>query len=295
MDESNQSDYASDLSADEKGEVESAAKRAEKVGDPARDARMWLLNTHRATLCTTAAKPTVEGFPFGSIVPFAIDRCGKPYIMIAEIAAHTANLKRDPRAALMVSDPEATGDPQASWRITLIGSMKRICVGEGARAKYPQSIQVTEEEHDDLHRRYVERVPKAEQYIRQHSFSYWRMEDVNVVRYIAGFGRICWIDGHEILRDPLGGGLEAAAQGAIDHMNEDHSSNMIEMCEGLYGFRPETAEMVDLDAAGFHLATKGPERSLFFSFNQEIDSSTLRFAVIDVLKRARVKMKTQEG
>ena len=292
MDESNQSDYASELSADEKKEVESAAKRAEKVSDPAEDARTWLLNTHRATLCTTAAKPSIEGFPFGSIVPFAIDRCGKPYIMIADIAAHTANLRRDPRAALMVSNPEAIGDPQASWRITLIGSMKRICASESAYAKYPQSIQVTAEEHDELHRRYVERVPEADQYIRQHSFFYWRMEDVSIVRYIAGFGRICWIDGHKILREPLGGGLESSAQGAIDHMNEDHSANMIEMCEGLYGFKPETAEMFDLDATGFHISTKGPERSLFFSFNQEIDSSTLRLAVIDVLKRARTRLNT---
>ena len=294
MDKSNQSDYDSELNPNEKREVERAAQHAEKVSDPAEDARTWLLNTHRATLCTTAAKPSVEGFPFGSIVPFAIDRFGKPFIMIAEIAAHTSNLKRDPRAALMVSDPEAIGDPQASWRITLIGVMKRICFSESTHTKYPQSILVTAEEHDELHRRYLERVPGADQYIRQHSFSYWRMEDVSIVRYIAGFGRICWIDGREILRDPLGGGLKSSAQGAIDHMNEDHSANMIEMCEGLYGFRPEVAEMFDLDATGFHISTKEPERSLFFSFHQEIDSSTLRLAVIDVLKRARAILRSQE-
>ena len=283
-----------ELTTQERQEIDSAARRAQRVGEPAADVRRWLLENFRATLCTTAAKPSIAGHPFGSIVPFAIDRYGKPYIMIAEIAAHTANLKKDARAAIMVSDPEASGDPQASWRITLIGQMKRILV-EGSESRFKESaVHVSQEEHDDLHRRYVERVPQADGYIQQHDFSYWRMEEVVSVRYIAGFGRICWIDGSEIIRDPLGGGLESAAQPAIDHMNEDHHGNMIEMCQGLYGFTPESAQMFELDAAGFHIATQGPDRSLFFSFGREIDASSLRVAVINVLKRARATATSSE-
>ena len=286
----NESDQ--ELSSQELKEIESASQRAQRVGDPAADVRQWLLENFRATLCTTAAKPLIAGHPFGSIVPFAIDRYGKPYLMIAEIAAHTANLKQDPRAALMVSDPSAAGDPQASWRITLIGSMKRISV-EGSEHRFKSSaVQVSQDEYDDMHRRYVERVPQADGYIKQHDFSYWRMEEIVSVRYIAGFGRICWVEGQDVLREPLGGGLESAAQPAVDHMNEDHHHNMIEMCQGLYGFSPKSAKMFDLDATGFHVATQEPERSLFFSFEREIDAQSLRVAVIDVLKRARAAIRS---
>ena len=280
-----------DLSIEEQNEIKEAAQRAQKVSDPAANVRQWLLENHRATLCTTAAKSSIMGYPFGSIVPFAIDANGRPYIMIAEIAAHTANLKTDSRAALMVSDPKTIGDPQASWRVTLIGNMKRILV-EGEDHNYKSSaVTVSLDEYNDLHRRYVERVPQAINYTKQHNFCYWRMEDLVTVRYIAGFGRICWIDGQEVLRNPLGGGLDKSAQAAVDHMNEDHRENIIEMCEGLYGFKPESAQMLGLDASGFHVVTEGPQRDLFFSFEREIDAKSLRVAVIDVLKKARARLK----
>ena len=275
------------LNSEEQLEIEDAAQRANRISDPAVDVRQWLIENSRATLCTTAAKSLIEGYPFGSIVPYALDASGRPFIMIAEIAAHTGNLKRDPRAALMVSDPNAIGDPQASWRVTLIGKMERL-LREGSKSRHTQrALTISIEDYDDLHRRYVERVPQAVGYIKQHDFSYWRMEEVMSVRYIAGFGRICWINGSEILRDPLGGGLRETIQNAVNHMNEDHESNMLEMCQGLYGFKPTSAKMFNLDATGFHLRTQGPDRSLFFSFGREIDARSLRSAVIDVLKKAR--------
>lgn len=280
-----------DLSIEEQEEIEEASHRAQQLSNPAENVRNWLLENHRATLCTTAAKPLIKGYPFGSIVPFAIDAIGRPYIMIAEIAAHTANLKKDSRAALMVSDPGAVGDPQASWRVTLIGNMKRILVEDDSNKYNSPVVEVSLNEYNDLHRRYIERVPQAISYTQQHNFSYWRMEELTTVRYIAGFGRICWIDGQDILRNPLGKGLEQSAQAAIDHMNEDHRENLIEMCEGLYGFKPKSAQMLGLDASGFHMITEEPQRDLFFSFRKEIDSSSLRVAVIDVLKRARAQLK----
>ena len=70
-------------------------------------------------------------------------------------------------------------------------------------------------------------------------------------------------------------------------MNEDHSQNMVEMCRGLYDFTPATAKMTALDATGFHIETTSPDRTVFFSFGHEIDSSLLKKAVIDVLRKAR--------
>ncbi len=251
--------------------IEQAAAAA-MADDPAALTREWLLQTHAGTLCTTTARRGLEGFPFGSVVPFALTPDGRPAILIAGIAAHTANLRRDPRASLFVRQPGLEGDPQKGWRVTVMGRWRRV---EDA------------DERADLHSRYVERVPFAEGYLKTHDFAYWVMQDVEAVRHIAGFGKICWLDGADILRDPMGEGLEEASAGAIDHMNEDHAHNMVEMCAGLYGFTPENAEMVGIDRTGFTVRTQAPERIVHFSFQREIRAEDLRVAVVDVLKRAR--------
>ena len=281
------SETTTTLTPSEQAEIDSAAKTAKRVGDPAADVRRWLLETHSATLCTASARPKLAGHPFGSVVPFAVDAQGRPVILIADIAAHTANLKRDPRASLFVSDAHAVGDPQASWRVSIMGRFERI-LPSGTDSRYAaEATLIDPTEYADLHARYLERVPAAEGYIKQHSFDYWRMEAIDTARYIAGFGRICWVDGDDVLRDPLGGGLDKAAQPAIEHMNEDHAGNMVEMCTGLYGFTPASATMVGLDATGFRVVTESPAREVFFGFGCEIDAKSLRVAVIDVLKRAR--------
>ncbi len=282
------SDATDKLTEAEQNEIDAAAEIAEKSGDPAGDVRRWLLETHNATLCTLSVKRKLNGFPFGSVVPYAVDAQGRPFILIADIAAHTANLKKDTRGTLFINDPHASGDPQGSWRVSLMGCFKRI-LPQGSDSRHLKSAKVIDEnEYADLHARYLERVPAADAYVKQHNFDYWRMEDVLKARYIAGFGRICWINGEDILRDPLGGGLAHAADGAVEHMNEDHANNMVEMCTGLYGFTPETAKMISLDATGFQIETTQPNRHVFFSFGKEIDAQTLRIAVIDVLKRARL-------
>ena len=41
-------------------------------------------------------------------------------------------------------------------------------------------------------------VPASDGYFKTHDFHFWRMKQVEQVRYIAGFGRICWFDGQEL-------------------------------------------------------------------------------------------------
>lgn len=283
------SDATNNLTKAEQQEIDAAAEIAEQSGDPAGDVRRWLLETHNGTLCTLSVKRNLDGFPFGSVVPYAVDAQGRPFILIADIAAHTANLKKDARGTLFINDPHASGDPQTSWRVSIMGRFERI-LPEGSDSRHLETAKVVDkDEYADLHARYLERVPAGDAYVKQHSFDYWRMEDVLKARYIAGFGRICWIDGDEILRDPMGGGLDTAASGAVAHMNEDHANNMVEMCTGLYGFTPKSAKMTSLDATGFQIETTQPNRHVFFSFGKEIDAQALRLAVIDVLKRARIQ------
>jgi len=64
--------------------------------------------TAMATLPTQSRKRT--GYPFGSLMPYALDPEGRPIFLISIMAMHTQNLKADPRASLFVGQV-ADGDP----------------------------------------------------------------------------------------------------------------------------------------------------------------------------------------
>ena len=57
------------------------------------------------TLSTLSRKR--EGFPFGSLMPYAVDGQGRPIFLISSMAMHTQNLKGDPRASLFVAQGAA--------------------------------------------------------------------------------------------------------------------------------------------------------------------------------------------
>ncbi len=237
--------------------------------DAAGNVRRWLLEHHSGVLGTVSRGEQLEGWPFLSVVPFALDAWGQPLLQLADIAQHTRNVNHDSRASLLVKEPTADADPQRGWRITLLGRLEAVAARH----------------HDEMLARFGERVPAAQAYALQHAFKFYRLT-IERVRYIAGFGRICWVPGERVLREPLGAGLQDAEAGAIKHMNADHHSSLLEMCEGLYGFTPERAAITQLDRAGFLVRTHNPERLVHFSFGRETTAGALRRDVIDVLARA---------
>ena len=171
------------------------------------EARAWLAAGTQASLGTLSADPASEGWPFQSIVPYALDERGRPLLLLAGIAQHTRNLARDPRASLLVCQPDAP-DPQAGWRLTLLGRMRRLRrtgraarASDGSDAAAPVGDDASDEEmgeaaYEALVDRYRARVPSAGSYLEagSHGFRLWRMSEVTRVRAIGGFGRIAWID-----------------------------------------------------------------------------------------------------
>ena len=53
------------------------------------------------------------GFPFGSMMPYAADNFGRPVFFVSSMAMHTHNLRQDPRASLLITQPDVSGDPWA--------------------------------------------------------------------------------------------------------------------------------------------------------------------------------------
>ena len=284
------------IMSDENDESNRAAeKNARSHSEPAQDVHQWLEDVHFATLSTISQFEGIEGFPIGSVAPFAVDSDGKPYILIAEIAAHTKNLLASDKMNLFIRNPESQGDPQTSWRASIIGNMKRI-VSPRNKDKFseehlPNCIEVTAEEEAVLLARYSERVPHADRYLNVHNFSFWKMESILKVRYIAGFGRICWISGEEmeIEKDSE---LEDIKQSSIEHMNEDHEDSMITLCEGSHSFVPERVELVDIEPRGILMQTYGPDRLVYSSFGKSISASDLRVEIVQLIKKARANLQS---
>ena len=66
----------------------------------------------------------MEGYPFGSVVPYVLDHEACPVLLISRLAEHTKNLAGDARASLLINDPG--DDVQAQARVTLLGTAERV-------------------------------------------------------------------------------------------------------------------------------------------------------------------------
>jgi hypothetical protein len=87
----------------------------QSANEAARETRRHLLREARfGTLATI----NENGYPFASLVTFALDRAETPFILVSRLSGHTKHLLMDPRCSLLVGDP-GKGDPLAHARITI--------------------------------------------------------------------------------------------------------------------------------------------------------------------------------
>jgi putative heme iron utilization protein len=120
------------------------------------------------------------GFPFGSLMPYALDAQGRPIFLISTMAMHTQNLQADARASLFVTEPDASGDPLGSSRVTLIGSVSKV----------------PEEDLSATREVYLKGYPESKYWVDFDDFFFYRM-DVLDVYYVGGFGVMGWVAASE--------------------------------------------------------------------------------------------------
>jgi len=116
------------------------------------------------------------GTPYGSVTSYALSAGGAPLLLLSALAAHTHNLRADPRAGLFVGDHSAAADPQAGARLSLMGRAEAVADGDVP----------------DARARYVARWPRSVDTLALSDFSFWRF-DIEEARFIAGFGDIRWL------------------------------------------------------------------------------------------------------
>jgi putative heme iron utilization protein len=238
----------------------------------AKEALQFLRTTQSGVLSTFSTK--FKGYPFGSVAPFVLDHSGQPVILISTIAEHTKNIIANPKVSLLVFAGD--DDLQANARLTLIGEAKLIA-----------------KEDADLRARYLRYLPQAASYFDMHDFSFYRIE-IAQVRYIAGFGKMGWVEGGDILRLETTENSKLSAQetAIIDHMNADHVHSLIAYSKHFHQVIATHAEMLGIDTDGFDVKISDvADNSQILRFNFELaihDAQSARAALVNMSKEAKV-------
>ncbi|WP_036299871.1 HugZ family protein [Methylotenera sp. L2L1] len=231
------------------------------------DARQFLRSTRTAILSTHSTK--FEGYPFGSVAPFVLDHQCQPIILISNIAEHTKNIAANPKVSLLVF--AGAEDLQANARLTLLGSANAINKNEDA----------------NLRERYLRYLPQASGYFDMHDFAFYRIK-IETARYIAGFGKMGWLSGDDLINDiPTDALLANQEAQIIAHMNTDHADSLIRYCQHVHGVQATHASMLGIDCDGFDVhATVGDKTTIFrFNFETKIhDAQSARAALVSLSK-----------
>jgi putative heme iron utilization protein len=115
------------------------------------------------------------GWPFASVVAYALSAEAEPLLLLSELAEHTRNLRAEPRASLLVTDSAAAADPLAGSRLTLLGTIQPT-TSDTARSAY------------------LARHPPASDYLQMGDFHLYVLT-LSEARYVGGFGDMGWLDG----------------------------------------------------------------------------------------------------
>jgi len=185
---------------------------------------------------------------------------------------HTQNLQADPRSSLLVTQPEASGDPLGASRVTLLGNV----------------LQIPEPEVIAARNLYLARHANSKNWVDFEDFSFYRMEVMDVY-YVGGFGVMGWVSALEYSHgrpDPLA----EVASDIIQHMNTDHGEALTLLARAFAGIESKEAAMTSVDRLGFHMRLKtqdGP-RGARIAFAREVATpAEARSVLIEMVAQAR--------
>jgi len=224
------------------------------------------------TITTVSRK--VPGYPFGSLMPFAIDAAGRPIFLISSMAMHTQNLQADPRASLFVvqaAEGAANGDPLGTARATLVGDVLPVPSADLAEAR-------------EL---YLARYENSRSWVDFKDFSFFRLDPLDLY-YVGGFGVMGWVtaqDYHSAKVDPLA----PYVPGILRHMNADHVPAMIQLAKTHANLDATEAIMTAVDRLGFFLRLKTAKgmKGTRINFLREVQSpDETRKVLVEMVRAA---------
>ncbi len=260
---------------------EGPVARPSSIPEPsyAERARTLVHREHIGSLSTLSRKQ--PGWPFGSVMPYAVDSQGQPIFLISTMAVHTQNLLQDPRASLLITqsppwtggiEGRREGDPLGMARVTLMGRVSRV----------------PKEELPWVRERYLAGYENARYWVDFDDFAFYWMDIVDVY-FVGGFGMMGWITAEEYYRaepDPLAD----VAAGILQHMNTDHADSLILLAKVFGNIAAEEAVMTSVDRLGFQLRLKTGEQvyGTRIPFIREVRTpQEARTVLVEMVRQAR--------
>lgn len=232
-------------------------------------ARTLLARSDHGVLATLDA----HGYPYTSVVELLTLEEGDTLFLLSDLAEHTKNLRRDPKASLLVATDLGSKHVLAGERLSLIGTLH-----EGG---------------SDHRGAYLKRHPDAAAYVDFSDFQFYRLCPERAY-YIGGFGRMGWADA-ESYRAAQPDLLLSAAPGIIRHMNEDHEHNLVGYARAFAGLEWVTnATVRSVDRYGFDVEVTGERegeekvKTIRLSFKEPVSSpQEVREEMVRLAKEAR--------
>jgi heme iron utilization protein len=228
-----------------------------------------LVRSHHRAYLGTAMRPDAPdaGAPYASLVLAAVDHDASPILLISTLADHTRNLMADARCSLLFDGTLGLDEPLTGPRVTLQGRAEKTT--------------------DPRHRaRFLARHPGAAGYADFKDFAFWHMS-VSRAHLVAGFGRIHWMDGKDVL--PAVAHAAALAEAEADivaHMNGEHRDAVQLYATELLGKSGDGWTMTGVDPEGADLRRGGEVLRLAFD-KPVADAEAARVELVRLVKRAR--------
>jgi hypothetical protein len=205
-------------------------------------------------------------------MPYALDDRANPIFLISTMAMHTQNLLADPHSSLLVTQPDAGGDPLGASRVTLLGNVLPVPEADVAGAR----------------QLYLARHADSKYWVDFKDFSFYRMSVVDVY-YVGGFGVMGWVPASEYY-DAQPDPLADSAIGIIQHMNADHADALILLAKAFAGIEAQEATLTSVDRLGFNvrLKTQDGASGARIAFLREVRSpAEARDVLVEMTEQAR--------
>lgn len=224
------------------------------------EARRYLRGRRQGVLSTLSKK--LDGYPYGSVVPYMLDHDARPVVLISRLAEHTKNINADPRVSLLVHEPAA--DVQAGARMTLLGNAALI-------------------DQASIRSRYLRFFPQAGRLLAFGDFSFYTVS-AHQLRFIGGFGDIHWISAESYATPSHQ--LAADEDSIIEYMNREHVRNLHDYCRVQRQKTAQAVGIIGIDCDGFDVRADG--EILRFDFEKAVhDASEARQRLAGMVTQAR--------
>jgi heme iron utilization protein len=229
--------------------------------DAAALGRRLMRRCERGALATS-----LGGAPYASLVLVGLDLDATPLLLISDLAQHSRNIAFDPRIALLFDGTEDAADRLDGPRLTVLG----------------QAIIVTDAR---LLARFTARHPSSARYAGFADFRLYRIT-VERAHFVAGFGRIQWIDGAELCLTADVAALARAEPAILLHMNADHDTAINLYAQRLLGRAQTGWRMTGIDPEGVDLRGGGETARLDFPA-PVVSAEEARAALVRLAEKAR--------